>query len=284
MYTGVTLFKHIQAMEKQLRVLILYHSASGNTAWVARRIGEALQERTVNTTLCSIAAHPDLSGLSDYDIVGFGCPVMAFQPSFSMRDFIRLLPATADMPSFVFTTYSGLLANSTWSLSKLLMSRGFTTIAHAHFRAEVSWPIMRYARMIMGKGRPDGRDLGQIEVFTETIIARMRERASGRMPAAREVSFNPLNIFYYIGRLSRPDALRALMGSKKVDLNKCTRCGLCRDVCAAGAISLDPYPLFSNRCNGCWGCYNICAEGAITTIVPACGRYHVHAEALTGGR
>lgn len=50
--------------------------------------------------------------------------------------------------------------------------------------------------------------------------------------------------------------------SPEVDLDKCTRCGLCTDVCRFDAIengAVDPF-----SCEGCGFCSHICPEGAIT--------------------
>lgn len=261
------------------KILVLYHSASGNTAWVAEQLVSQLKQH-LEVTLCSITQYPDASDLQSFSMVGFGCPVMAFQPSFSMADFIRSLPVQQDKSAFIFTTYAGIHANSSRVLAGLLASRGFRTVCHERFRGEESWPVLRYTRFIMGRGRPGSSDMQNIISYAHTIAGNLRTISDGKAATAARTPFNPFDIFYYIGRTVRRDALRMMMSTKKINLEKCTRCGLCRDWCAAGAISLDPYPVFSSRCNGCWGCYNICPEGAVQTFIPPSGRYHEMAAVL----
>jgi ferredoxin len=55
------------------------------------------------------------------------------------------------------------------------------------------------------------------------------------------------------------------MGRKKVTEPACTRCGICERDCPAGAILLDPYPVFGKECIACWRCINRCPEDCITT-------------------
>jgi MinD superfamily P-loop ATPase len=51
-----------------------------------------------------------------------------------------------------------------------------------------------------------------------------------------------------------------------VDETKCTRCGLCTDLCQFKAISLlgDIVLTFPEMCHGCGGCLAVCPEGALS--------------------
>ena len=265
---------------KTPHVLLVFHSASGNTAWGARTLAACLRSAQVRTTVHSITDGFDNNLLSSHDLIGFGCPVMGFQPSSSMMDFIRGLPAQHNKPAFVFATYAGILANSLWVLADALSRRGFTTIARACFRCEVSWPVARMLGLLIGRGRPDARTAEGIRDFAHGLGTAAERLAAGKTVPRVKIPFQFANIFGYIGRMADQAALRMIMGSKKVRTAACTRCGLCRRWCAAGAIQLQPYPVFSSACNGCWGCYNICPEGAIETFIGGRGRYRTRAGIL----
>lgn len=47
-----------------------------------------------------------------------------------------------------------------------------------------------------------------------------------------------------------------------IDAKRCTRCGLCIDICRFGAIS-DEYEVDPIPCEGCGFCYNVCPSDAI---------------------
>jgi len=265
------------------RALIFFHSASGNTRWVAEKLAAALGVCDIATAVRSIASKPDTADLPAYDLVGFGCPVMGFRPSFALVRFIQALPIQAQTPAFIFTTYAGVLANTAWILASRVRERGFAVCAHEHFRGEVSWPIARSAGLIVNRGLPGNSQLPSINGFARDLAELSdRHRSAGPIRAIT-VSRSWLNPFHYLSLMNSPARLRIMMGRKKINTVLCTKCGRCAECCAAGAISLSPYPGFSRNCDGCWGCYNICPTGAISTMVGTHGRYTSKCAPSTSG-
>lgn len=59
----------------------------------------------------------------------------------------------------------------------------------------------------------------------------------------------------------------------KVDLDKCTYCGICADICQYNAIAVlpDNVVLFPSLCHSCGGCFHICPEKAVTEILRPVG-------------
>lgn len=64
----------------------------------------------------------------------------------------------------------------------------------------------------------------------------------------------------------------AYMDIPEVDLQHCTRCGACADICQFKAISVfgETVMTFPEMCHGCQACTAVCPEGAITN-----GRRHL---------
>jgi flavodoxin/Pyruvate/2-oxoacid:ferredoxin oxidoreductase delta subunit len=265
--------KKSSSIAMNFRVLIYYHTATGNTGWLTGEIAHQLREQGCDVTLRNIAHQRDTSDAGSYDLTGFGCPVMGFRPTFSMTDFIDKLPAQQGKAAFIYVTCAGLCASSLWILSQLLGEKGYGVIAAEQFRGEVSWPVARVPGIIPDKGRPDGRDLQAIMQVSACLYDAVKRRVEKGPAAPFAVPFAFFNPFSYLGRTNKAAYLRSIMGTKKVDQSRCTRCGLCEKYCGSRAIVLDPWPVFSDACCGCWGCYSICPEEAITTFLGTRGRY-----------
>jgi len=260
-------------MHKGRRTLIYFHTASGNTGWVTGQIARQLKDHGVEVITRNIAHQQDTADMENFDIIGFGCPVMGFRPTFSMTDFIDSLPLQQEKPAFIYVTCAGICASSLWMMSQLLNKKGWVVIAAEQFCAEVSWPVARLPGIIPNKGRPDERDFPIIQQFCEAIFGALKSRAEKRPVTPLAVQYAFLNPFSYMGRTNKAHYLRSIMGTMKVSESRCTRCGICQKYCASNAISLNPYPQFSSACTGCWGCYNICPESAISTFTGTRGRY-----------
>jgi len=59
-----------------------------------------------------------------------------------------------------------------------------------------------------------------------------------------------------------------------INLDKCTECGLCRDLCRWDAISED-FVVDSIECEGCGVCYYFCPEKAIDFPLNTCGEWYL---------
>ena len=59
-----------------------------------------------------------------------------------------------------------------------------------------------------------------------------------------------------------------------IDHDKCTECGLCRDLCNWNAISED-FVVDSIECEGCGVCYYFCPENAIDFPLNTCGEWYL---------
>jgi ferredoxin len=265
----------------QSRVLIFYHSASGNTSWIAMKLADMLKVYGSEVDVHNIIRQPAAIDLSHYDLIGFGCPVMGFRPSFALTNFIDSLPTQHAIPVFIFTTYSGILANVPWMLAHRLRRQGCVVVGHKHFRSEVSWPIIRAVGLISNRGKPNEQDLPNVGLFVHHLSLVMKELQAGRTPQAVHIPYTRFNPFSYLALVNSPSKLRSIMGKKSIEEGKCTQCGCCAANCGVRAITLNPYPTFDEKCTGCWGCFNLCPEGAIkTTIVGFKGRYRKKVDAL----
>jgi len=59
-----------------------------------------------------------------------------------------------------------------------------------------------------------------------------------------------------------------------IDQDRCTQCGLCRDLCRWNAIAKD-FVVDPIECEGCGVCYYFCPEEAIDFPVNTCGEWYI---------
>jgi len=259
--------------------LILCYSTSGNTRLVARRIGAALSDKGMNIMVRDPVTQPEFHDLHAFDVIGFGTPTMAWKPSWGFFECLGLMPSQHKaIPSFVFCTSGGQPVNTLRLMAQALSHKNFVVLDGIEITAETNWPV---ARQFGGKaqglvGKPDETDLEAVVPFVDRLVKRL---ASKNM-TAKVFDFR-LSPLHFIGKGAGPKELRRAMGTKRVDRAKCVQCATYALACAARAISLRPYPVFSNRCMGCWSCYNNCPTEAITTSVTG-GRGRYKGPALTG--
>ena len=80
--------------ENYMKVLILYFSATGNTAKIAKVIEEKFKEKGVGVTMSEITSLGERQRKIDfesYQAVVFGAPVHARRAPRAMRDWLRTL-------------------------------------------------------------------------------------------------------------------------------------------------------------------------------------------------
>jgi ferredoxin len=71
---------------------------------------------------------------------------------------------------------------------------------------------------------------------------------------------------YALGALQRTSFSLFSKSYKRmgVDKTKCTRCGVCAQLCPSGNINMQEYPEFADKCSHCFRCYAFCPSGAVT--------------------
>jgi ferredoxin len=181
------------------------------------------------------------------------------------------------VPAFVFCTSGGQPINTLRTMAGSLSEKNFLVVEGLEVTAETNWPVARqFGVKAQGfVGKPEEGDLEPVGPFVEGIVRQLKSR--NLRSRIFDFKLSPLHV---IGKRAGRKELRLAMGTKKVDRKRCIQCAACAVGCAARAISLEPYPVFSKRCIGCWACYNQCPTEAITTSVTG-GRGRYKGPALT---
>ncbi|MBE0635189.1 4Fe-4S binding protein [Candidatus Bipolaricaulota bacterium] len=239
-----------------MRGLICYYSGSGNTQLaceaIAARVGAIDFELFDVTT----APNPDLAL---YDLIGFATWAAFFNPPQRMKTFLESVPGQAGKPAFVFNTFGSVTARTLGTLDGWVRARGFHVIAGHSLHTPENYPPM-IKRGLDFKDSPNEKELAAFETFIGLLDGLTKALAHGETVPARRMGWTRL-----FPAFARTHSRRS-MGEKFVDAEACTECGICRDRCPYGAITLDPKPVFDqSKCYGCWACYNHCPTQAIST-------------------
>lgn len=232
--------------------MILYFSGTGNSEYVAKRIGQAIGDEVVDlfgkikTRDCS-----DMRSERPWVIV---VPTYAWRIPRIVRDWIshtRL--AGSDRIYFVMTCGSG-IGNAGKYLARLCDERKMTycgcvgIVMPENYIALFETPTEAVALRIIGiADRAIDRvaaTIGIGEPLPESRVTLAGRMCSGIVNAA----FYPL--FVHAGKFRVTQS--------------CVSCGKCSDVCALGNIALvDGKPTWGKNCTHCMACINRCPVRAI---------------------
>ncbi len=185
--------------KRQLRALIIYFSATGNTKKVADVIRETLQEEKVPATFLNIK-DAAMEELYDYDLVFIGSPSFQFLPAEPVIRFIKekmklhrergdiklCAPKLPGKTAVVFCTYSGPHTgiNEVTTAGKYIGQ----FFEHIGFEVAAEWYIVGEFHgsekfSTMGKlgdirGRPNQQDLDKVKSDVYNLVRSISAKAT----------------------------------------------------------------------------------------------------------
>lgn len=244
-----------------MKIGFFLYSATGNTLRVAAPFLEYLEneghEVKVHDVLDVLAE--GLPEMDNFDLVGFGSPVMVFRPPEALTDFFELLPpSTETRNSFLLLTSAGQPSNTAHRIGSILKSKNYDLRFHAHFRCEDSYiPFRKYLKMIISKGKPDEQTMNRAAEAARTMLSMLK---AGKR---RKTSYSPASIFNLIAKGTPRGGATIFLGKRRLDEQKCTGCLICSRRCPTGAIGPETPPVCDEaKCVGCCACFNNCPENA----------------------
>lgn len=182
------------------------------------------------------------------DIVIFGMPVYIGRIPNLIAPFLKTIRANGATGIAVVVYGNRAFDNALIELRDTMLECGFRVPAAAAFIGEHSFSTT------LGASRPDADDLTTAGKFAHRIsdFVFSREQSEKRSPI--DVPGDPYPYKYYnaLTEDHKPIDLRKV--KPVTDTEKCTRCGLCADLCPMGAIDKDaPHsvPGICIRCNAC---------------------------------
>jgi ferredoxin/flavodoxin len=252
-------------MVTSMKLLILYYSGTGNTEF-ACTVAKAVAERGGHEVTMKTFAQAGGISLGDYDAYCFATPLQAWQPTKNVERFIKAMPPLEGKAAFLLSSSGGQPSQTAPLMTRWLRRKGIAVTGHFDLLCPDSWPVSRRSTHKLDQERPDVESLRELADFTRGMLEMLAAFLAGKKVALPRYHVRP-TLFFILSRLERLAKGRPnlTMGKKKIIESDCTQCGICGRDCPAGAIRLDPYPVFGKECSACWRCINCCPEDCITT-------------------
>jgi ferredoxin/flavodoxin len=253
--------------EHTMELLILYYSGTGNTKFACQVAKLAAERMGHDVTMRAYEEAGELT-LSAYDAYCFAAPLQAWQPTRNVERYIKSMPRLDGKYAFILTSSGGIPSQAHALMARWLKKKGVTAVGSHDLKCPDSWPITRGLTYKHDEKRPDTESVRELVRFTEKMLLIQIDLLEGKAVELPRYRVIPTP-FFWISRFERMSKGRPdlAMGKKKVIESECTQCEICAKQCPAGAIRLDPYPIFSMECIYCWRCVNNCPEDCITTRV-----------------
>ncbi|MEO0092786.1 MAG: EFR1 family ferrodoxin [candidate division WOR-3 bacterium] len=244
-----------------MKGIIFYFSGTGNTEFVAKQCLKYLQTSGYDMVLQAIDRIKTIPNLEDYDLIGFGFPLYAWNLPINVRKFIEDLPNCSSKNSFVFATAGGPTALGALGIAKdLLKKKGFCINAAECFEMPSNDNIIFDADDPKSNRSVKLRWLAneKAKEFVKTIQTG-KGKISGDNLFMKFLSFVT---GFWLNKLYRP----YFHYHKFYVDEKCrSNCRLCEQTCPVNNIKkIGPKDvLFDRACILCARCINCCPVSAI---------------------
>ncbi len=260
-----------------MKGIVVYYSATGNTAKIARAIHRGMTE-AMECDLASLKQADPLS-LNNYDVIALGAPIWYFREPANVRLFIYAMPNLAGRYCIPFCTHGASPSGFFWSMVPMLKKKGLTVIGYGSWYGSV-YQVLHAPKPYLTDGHPDGIALREAEDYGRRMAERAWRIFAGETELIPELPkgpkadplWQPHGVFKAFpslesGTPKRPaPPPRQTPPKRSVDMRRCTypTCTLCVDACPVNAIDFsNEVAVFKKNCLNCALCDKMCPQSAI---------------------
>ena len=252
-----------------MNIGLFYFSGTGMTAELAKSIANEFRRLGHTVEFTRFTADLPLPDLAAYDVIGFGAPVYSFNAPRIFLRYLRSLDGPEGIPYVLFITSHSASGITAASMDRILRRKRFRRTAPVIEGMGVN-NIRAWRRK---RDKPGHRDVflirGDVREWAESALR--HAAGPGTNPRLQRLRRKPgLVVFSWLftwrWQMALVEGLR-----KKIDRDRCTKCGLCWErICPSGAIRKgeDGFPeILQRKCVGCSGCVNLCPADAVYTRI-----------------
>ena len=241
-----------------MRVLILYFSATGNTARIATVIKEKFIELGTDVEVKDITPYSGRQeniNLELYQAVIFGAPVHSCRAPRVVREWLRTLNGQGKKCSMFFT-YGGFGVHPThYTTKQILEKQNFIVVSSADFLGAHTFNLGGWRAM---EGRPNQCDL---DVAKEYAIKTYKRFAGEDLKILGELEKTE----HTEEQLDSMEGLRfkVLTQLPTRGGDECSMCMICEELCPTEAIKADVGEAEKGKCIACLACMTNCHDNAL---------------------
>jgi ferredoxin len=242
-----------------MNTLLIYYSATGNTAKIAKVLMNSFNKFGVSVEYYNICenekrvALAESLDLSKFDGFIFGSPVYAYRTPKFIREWIKKLNGKK-IKTALFFTYGGVSPGAVHNDTiRMFQERNFNVISTAEFLGKHTFNLAGWDLL---EERPNKRDFKVAKDYAKIIFKRFKAESKKCFIEIQSPALNEKTL-----KRIRKRAFDALKPPNF--LENCTSCGICEQNCPTNAIDLKDQSIDIENCMRCLKCVQICPENAL---------------------
>ena len=236
------------------KIAVIYFSGTGNTRFISELIRDNFSKHETDLfPVEDILNNVIAIDINNYDIIGIGCPSIAFNPPGIIVDFCRILDEVNYKRAFLFLTCAGpcYLNNvAFFGIKKILRRKGY----HVIYEKVICMPaniLLKYDNEIVKRIYDSA--IKKVQIMTSDILNnKIRIRKDRLLPYL----FRWFLIF--IAKIALITVPLDFMVNKE-----CNKCMTCIRNCPRKNITYKKRIKFGLKCEACYRCVYSCPQKAI---------------------
>ncbi|QZY53972.1 EFR1 family ferrodoxin [Crassaminicella profunda] len=253
--------KNIEKIKMEdMKVMMVFFSATGNTQKIANVIQQKLHELNVSVSILDITSYlsrKEEISISQYDAVIFGFPIYSMRAPRVCREWLQKLDGEGKKCS-VFFTFGGFGKDPAhYYIKELLEKQNFKLVSTGEFLGAHTFNRSGWQA---AEGHPNQSDFNAAQEYTIRTIKRFTGEDLNEIREFKKPIFSS-------NQLDQAEKYRFHLITQLPTRsnNSCSMCGLCEKMCPTNAMNMIKGIADVNSCIACFRCIANCPDAVLHT-------------------